>query len=71
MRLLISMSVFLVLLGLSVTSIVLGFLIIEVAETTVIKDMSVDDWFITLTGTTFVFGSVIFIMLMKLIRRIR
>tara|TARA_X000001388_G_scaffold18724_1_gene12109 strand:- start:7719 stop:7949 length:231 start_codon:yes stop_codon:yes gene_type:complete len=69
-RVLGAISVFLILLFLGATSMILGFMVIEMANTTIIEDMLLTDWILVLTGTVLVLGCFVFIQLMDLVRRI-
>lgn len=69
-KILASISIFLILLFLGVISIVLGFMVIEMANTTIIENMETSDWVLVTIGTVLVFGCFVFIQLMDLIKRI-
>ena len=49
---------------------ILGFMVIEMANTTIIENMLLTDWILVLTGTVLVLGCFVFIQLMDLVRRI-
>ena len=69
-KILASISIFLILLFLGVISFVLGFMVIEMANTTIIENMETSDWVLVTIGTVLVFGCFVFIQLMDLIKRI-
>ncbi len=66
----ISMALFIALVTLGAISIILGFYVIDLAETTTIKKMTADDWFLVLTGSVLVFGSFVFLNMIKIIREL-
>ena len=66
----ISMALFIVLVTLGAISIILGFYVIDLAETTTIKKMTADDWVLVLTGSVLVFGSFVFLNMIKIIREL-
>jgi hypothetical protein len=66
----ISMALFIVLVTLGAISIILGFYVIDLAETTTIKKMTADDWVLVLRGSVLVFGSFVFLNMIKIIREL-
>ena len=66
----ISMALFIVLVTLGAISIILGFYVIDLAETTIIKNMSVYDWVLVLRVSVLVFGSFVFLNMIKIIREL-
>ena len=70
-RLFKSVGLFLFLLLMGVLSIILGFTVIDHAETTTIEEMSGADWTIVITGASLVICSFFWVSCMSLVGKVK
>jgi len=67
-RVLTSMLLFMLIIMVGAMQLILGFMVIGLAETTIIPNMNSYDWILVMTGSIFVFSTFLTLQFMRYIK---
>ena len=67
-RVLTSMLLFMLIIMVGAMQLILGFMVIGLAETTIITNMNSYDWILVMTGSIFVFSTFLTLQFMRYIK---